>query len=169
MSESERPSEPAGRTRWLDAEEAQAWRAFTSVLTRLEPVLDAQLRRDHDLRHFDYGVLALLSEQEDHTLRLSTLADRADGSLSRLSQVVTRLERLGLVTRSPDPDDGRATLATLTAAGLARVVEAAPSHVQEVRRLVVDRLTRAQLRQLATISERLAEALDEEPGCPGRQ
>lgn len=164
MTTSEQPSVP-----WLDAEEERAWRAFTSVVTRLEPVLDAQLRRDHDLRHFDYGVLALLSDQDDRTLRMSTLADRADGSLSRLSQVVTRLERLGLVVRSPDPDDGRATLATLTEAGLARLVDAAPSHVREVRRLVVDRLTRAQLRQLAAISERLADALDEEPGCPGRQ
>lgn len=154
-------------TPWLDDDEQQAWRAFSSVVARLEPALDSQLRRDHDLRHFDYAVLALLSEQEDRTLRMSALADGADGSLSRLSQVVTRLERLGLVARVPDPDDGRATRASLTDAGLARVVDAAPSHVREVRRLVIDRLTRTQLRQLAAISERLSEALDDDPGCAG--
>ena len=54
---------------------------------------------------------------------MSVLAALADGSLPRLSQVVARLERRGLVRRHPDPDDGRYTLATLTDAGRAVVTE----------------------------------------------
>ena len=83
------PQEP----RWLDAEESQAWRALASTLVRLPAALDAQLRRDAGLSHFEYQVLALLSEAPGRTLRMSALATLAGSSLPRLSQVVSRLER----------------------------------------------------------------------------
>jgi DNA-binding MarR family transcriptional regulator len=146
-------------TPWLDAEEMQAWVALVSILARLDAALDAQMRRDAGLRHFDYAVLAALSEAPDRTLRMSELAFLAQGSLSRLSQVVTRLENKGWVQRSPDPSDGRYTLAMLTDPGWAKVVAAAPGHVREVRRLVFQPLTRAQVRQLAGIGARIAAAL----------
>jgi hypothetical protein len=50
-------------------------------------------------------------------------------------RTVARLEGRRWVTRKPDPSDGRYTLATLTAAGRAVLVEAAPGHVETVRRL----------------------------------
>src|SRR5215471_2183441 len=102
-----------GETRWLDAEESQAWRALAHALVRLPAALDAQLRRDAGISHFEYQVLALLSEAPDRTLRMSALATMAEGSLPRLSQVVARLEQRSWVRRSPDPADGRYTLATL--------------------------------------------------------
>jgi len=144
---------------WLDAEEMRAWRALASVMGRLDAALDAQLRADAGLSHFDYAVLSTLSDAPDRTLRMSELAFMAEGSLSRLSQVVSRLENNGWVHRSPDPADGRYTLATLTESGWAKVVAAAPRHVGEVRRLVFDPLTRAQVRQLAAIAARIAAAL----------
>jgi DNA-binding MarR family transcriptional regulator len=73
---------------------------------------------------------------------------------------VARLEERGWVRRAPDPADGRYTLATLTDQGLAKVTEAAPSHVQEVRRLVFDPLTKTQTRQLREISRRIMRAID---------
>jgi DNA-binding MarR family transcriptional regulator len=155
-------------TPWLDAEERQAWMALASVVARLDAALDAQLRRDADLSHFDYGVLAALSQAPERTLRMSQLAFSADGSLSRLSQVVSRLESKGWVRRSPDPSDGRSTLATLTDAGWAKVVAAAPGHVREVRRLVFEPLTRAQVRQLAAIGARIGAALAVDAPCPTR-
>ena len=100
--------------RWLDAEEAQAWRALAITMARLPAALDAQLRRDAGISHFEYQVLALLSEAPGRTLRMSALAAQAEGSLPRLSQVVARLEQRGWVRRTPDPADGRYTLATLT-------------------------------------------------------
>ena len=118
-------------TRGLDAEESQAWRALAKTLVRLPAALDAQLRRNAGISHFEYDVLALLSEAPGRTLRMSTLAALAGGSLPRLSQVVARLEQRGWVRRNPDPDDGRYTLATLTGQGQAKVTEAAPGHVQE--------------------------------------
>jgi DNA-binding MarR family transcriptional regulator len=150
------PQEP----RWLDAEERQAWRALAKTLVRLPAALDAQLRRDAGITHFEYQVLALLSEAPGRTLRMSELATLADGSLPRLSQVVARLEQRGWVRRIPDPADGRYTLATLTGQGWAKVTQAAPGHVQEVRRLVFDPLTKTQSRQLREIGRRIIRAID---------
>ena len=146
--------------RWLDAEERQTWLGLASALNRLPAALDAQLRRDAGISHFEYQVLALLSEAPGRTLRMSALATLAEGSLPRLSQVVARLEQRGWVRRTPDPADGRYTLATLTDQGLAKVTEAAPGHVQEVRRLVFDPLTKTQSRQLREISRRIMHAID---------
>jgi DNA-binding MarR family transcriptional regulator len=105
-------------------------------------------------------VLALLSEAPGRTLRMSELAMMAEGSLPRLSQVTARLEQRGWVHRTPDPADGRYTLATLTGQGRAKVTQAAPGHVQEVRRLVFDPLTKAQSRQLREIGRRIIRAID---------
>jgi DNA-binding MarR family transcriptional regulator len=146
--------------RWLDIEESLAWRALARTLVRLPAALDAQLRHDAGISHFEYGVLALLSEAPGHTLRMSVLATQAGGSLPRLSQVIARLEQRGWVRRTPDPSDGRYTLATLTGHGQAKVTEAAPGHAQEVRRLVFDPLTKTQTRQLREIGRRITRAID---------
>jgi DNA-binding MarR family transcriptional regulator len=153
--------------RWLDDEERLTWFALGSMLVRLSAALDAQLQRDAGISHFEYQVLAGLSMAPGRTLRMSVLAGFAEGSLPRLSQVVTRLERRGLVTRRPDPADGRFTLAILTDDGWNKVVATAPGHVEEVRRLVFDPLTKAQQRQLRVIGDRLNRAVDPDGPCPG--
>jgi DNA-binding MarR family transcriptional regulator len=152
--------------RWLDAEETRAWRALAKTLIRLPAALDAQLRRDAGISHFEYQVLALLSEAPGRTLRMSELATLAAGSLPRLSQVVARLEQRGWVRRTPDPADGRYTLAILTGQGQATVTEAAPGHLHEVRRLVFDPLTKTQSRQLREIGQRIIHAIDPDDHRP---
>ena len=146
--------------RWLDDDELLAWLAFVSVLFSLPGVLDAQLRCDAGLTLYEYLVLASLSDGQDWTLRMSELAEVTSGSLPRLSQVVTKLESRGWVQRRPDPKDGRATLAVLTKAGFEKLEQSAPSHVATVRRLVLDPLTHAQVRQLYDIHRRIKGALD---------
>lgn len=146
--------------RWLTADEQHAWRGLVGVLSRLAPALDAQLRRDAGITHFDYTVLSSVSETPNLSIRMSDLAVLAEGSLPRLSQVVTRLEKRGWVRRRPDPDDGRYTLVDLTAEGWDKVVATAPGHVREVRRLVIDPLTRGQVGQLDKISHRILGAVD---------
>ena len=140
---------------WLNDEERQSWLTLASLVVQLGPALDAQLRRDAGITHFEYNVMSVLSEAVDRTRRMSEIAVLADGSLSRLSQVVTRLEKKGWLRRSPDPTDGRYTLATLTDEGWDKVVETAPGHVNEVRRLVLDPLTKTQVQQLTTIGQRI--------------
>lgn len=156
---------PAADVPWLDEEERRAFLALMSVVLRLEPALDAQLRREAGVSHFEYSVLASLSEADGGRRRMSQLAHLSSGSLPRLSQVVTRLEKRGWVRRRPDPEDGRYTLAILTDQGRAAVEAAAPGHVAQVRRAVVDPLTRAQLRQLTAIGRRIMAQIDPEDRC----
>lgn len=150
----------AAEPRWLTAEERQAWLRLMAVVMRLPSALDAQLHADADLSYFEYSVMAMLSEGPQHTRRMSVVAALTEGSLPRLSQVVSRLEKRGYITRSPDPEDGRYTLATLTEAGWQKVVATAPGHVEEVRRLVFDPLSQAQVRQLSAIAGRISTAID---------
>ena len=110
-------------TRWLDPQERAAWVRLVAVAELLPGVLDAQLRRDSDLSHFDYFVLAMLSESPERTLRMTSLAQRTNATLTRLSHAVRRLEERGLVERFPCPEDGRATNARLTAEGWDAVVD----------------------------------------------
>lgn len=125
---------------WLDEQQQHAWRKLAAVLTRLPAALESQLQRDSDMSHFEYWVLALLSEAPERSLRMSALAEQVNGSLSRLSHVVTRLEKRGWVVRRPCPDDARATLAVLTEEGYEAIVDAAPGHVRTVREAVFERL-----------------------------
>jgi len=145
---------------WLDDDEQAAWLSLMGTLIRLPAALDAQLRRDAGLSHFEYQILAGLSMAERRTLRMSDLASFAESSLSRLSHACRRLEAQGWLTRQADPDDGRATVAALTDDGYAKVVEAAPGHVRTVRRLVFDPLTRAQVKQLGEVTARIDAAIE---------
>ncbi|MBB4932632.1 DNA-binding MarR family transcriptional regulator [Lipingzhangella halophila] len=141
-----------GEPRWLSAEEQRAWRPFAALLLQLPAALDADLQDDAGLTHFEYLVLASLSEAPEETVRMSELAVIVNGSQSRLSHVVGRLERRDWVRREPCPDDGRATNAVLTKEGRAKVEASAPGHVEAVRRRVFDALTPEQVAQLRDIA-----------------
>jgi len=144
----------------LDDEEIVAWVRLAAVLELLPGVLDSQLRRDANLTHFEYFVLAMLSESPDRTLRMTALAARTNATLPRLSHVIRRLEERGLVERFPCPEDGRATNARLTADGWDKVVATAPGHVETVRSNVIDALTREEVTQLTAITGALLQRLD---------
>jgi DNA-binding MarR family transcriptional regulator len=146
---------PTAEPQWLTGQERDAWIPLVGMLIKLPAALDAQLQRDAGLSHFEYMVLSRLSEAPGHTLRMSDLAILANGSLSRLSHVVTRLERRGWIRRESCPADGRYTNAVLTHDGWAKVVAAAPGHVAAVRQLVVDALSPEQIGQLRDIAQQI--------------
>lgn len=149
-------------TRWLDDDELSAWVGLIAMTELLPGVLDAQLRRDAGLTHFEYFVLAMLSEAPECTLRMTGLAQRTNATLPRLSHVVRRLEERGLVERSTDPSDRRATNARLTDAGREAIRAAAPGHVSHVRERVLDALTPIQVTQLQEIATAILGRLDPE-------
>lgn len=159
------PMDTSVEPRWLSSDERQTWLTVVGVMMRLPAALDAQLQRDAGLSHFEYMVLAGLSEAPDRTRRMSDLAGFAESGLPRLSQVVGRLEKRGWVRRTPDPTDGRITLATLTEDGWEKIVQTAPGHVEAVRTLVFDPLTKAQSRQLTEIGKRIMRAIDPDDRC----
>lgn len=146
-----------GEPRWLDAEEREAWLRLVSLTILLPSALETQLKRDAGVTLFDYHVLAMLSDAEENTRLMSDLAQFTNSSLSRLSHVVTRLEKLGWVRREACPTDGRATNVVLTGAGAEHLRVHAPGHVAEVRRLVFDAL---RPEEVGAFSDQLGRILD---------
>ena len=145
---------------WLNEAERGAWLRLIAVVELLPGVLDSQLRSDAGLTHFEYFVVAMLSEAPERTLRMTTLAQRTNASLPRLSHVIRRLEDRDLVERTPCPDDRRATDARLTERGWATVQAAAPGHVETVRRVVLDPLSTRQIDELSEIAGAVLTRLD---------
>jgi len=147
-------------TRWLSEDELRAWMKLAGVMLKLAPSLDSQLQRDSDLTHFDYLCLAMLSESDDRTLTMSSLANATNASLSRLSHVVTKLERRGWVCRAPSPSSRRVTLVRLTDDGWDVLVKAAPGHVETVRSLVFDGLTPDDVAALERVAGHIVERIE---------
>jgi DNA-binding MarR family transcriptional regulator len=140
------------RTQWLDDEEQAAWRGLLAATALIDRRLDEQLQRDCGMPHAYYVVLVALSEQPDHACRMSVLADLTMSSQSRVSHAVARLEERGWVRRDRSASDRRGKLAILTDDGRRALEAAAPGHVQQVRRVLFDRLSREQVRQLRDIT-----------------
>lgn len=146
--------------RWLSAAELEHWERFVAVLELLPAAIDAQLKRDADLTHFEYYVLHMLAESSDGALQLKHLAARTNSSLARLSRVVSGLEARRAVTRRRHECDARASDALITEEGRKLLVSTAPKHVAFVRKTIVDALTPEQFAALGTMSEQLLEHLD---------
>ena len=163
MARSPRQASAATATapKWLTPAQLEAWQTLTLLLARLPTALEAQLQRDSQLSYIEYYALAGLSEQPDRTMRMSELAVLTNAELSRLSHLITRLQKRGYVRREPDPDDGRYTNAVLTDAGYDLVVAAAPGHVAAVRELVIDALDDSELRALRESAERIIARIDD--------
>ena len=128
------------------------------TFTLLPAALDSHLQRDAGMSHFEFGVMAALSRQPDRSLQLKDLAVVANGSLSRLSHVISRLERRGWVRRKSGTK-GRAMHAELTKDGYRKLMAAGPIHFQEVRRLVFDVLTPEEVKELRRVTSRINAAL----------
>jgi DNA-binding MarR family transcriptional regulator len=148
---------------WLTSDEVHAWLSLVRLTTRLPWSIDQQLQRDSNLAMVEYQVLAMLSERHQRTMRMSSLAELTNTSLSHLSRVVTRLENRGLVRREPDLTDGRFTNAILTESGFRTLADAAPGHVAHVRSLVIDVLSPEQLRRLGRDAERITARIESHP------
>lgn len=144
---------------WLSDDEQQDWVALVRLVMTLPAALDAQLKRDAGVNSFEYHLLARLSMTPGRALVLSELAEQAQGSLSRLSHAITRLERAGWVERRACNDRGRRVEARLTDAGMAKLEAIAPGHVREARRLVVDVLTREQLAALGEAARAITDVV----------
>ena len=149
-------------TPWLNSEQLENWRSLVALVMLLPGAMDAQLKRDSGLNTFEYHVLASLAEAPHHAVAMTDLAPISRGSVSRLSHAVARMEQAGWVERRSCRDAGRRTAAHLTPAGLSQLEEAAPGHVREARRLVVDALTPDQLDALGDAARAVIAILDPE-------
>ncbi len=142
--------------KWLDDEEMAFWRDFVTVNLRVLDDISADLRAESDLTMDDYEVLVHLSEAPERRIRMSELSELVVQSRSRLTQRIDRMVQRGWVRRERCPEDGRGQYAVLTDAGLEVLADAAPGHVASVRRHLLDRLDRDQLRAAAAVLAVLA-------------
>ncbi|MGF1663897.1 MAG: MarR family winged helix-turn-helix transcriptional regulator [Kineosporiaceae bacterium] len=153
-----------GATRWLDAEEQAAWRAYLEGSARLQDHVGRMLDA-HGLSLAEYEILVRLSEAAESCaeglgqVRMSELASAVVHSRSRLTHTVTRMEAGGLVQRVADPADGRGVLCRMTPAGRDLLVATAPHHVTSVREGFLDALTREEFLALGAAMAKVAARL----------
>jgi DNA-binding MarR family transcriptional regulator len=138
-------AEPA----WLTEQEMRAWQGLLAAAALLDRRLDQQLRDDAGLSHPQYEILVRLAGAPGGQLRMTELAGALLTTKSGVTYQISRLERAGLVRRGTFPGDERGVVATITQAGRRRLVEAAPGHVAQVRKLFLDVLSPQQLAALA--------------------
>ena len=129
---------------------SETWGALLKVHAALVPRLDRELQDAHGLPLTWYDVLLELNSAPGRRLTMGQLGSVAAVSRTRVSRVVDELTRAGLVTREPNPDDGRSAFAVLTAAGRATLRKAAPTYVAAVHREFADHLTAHESKVLAT-------------------
>ena len=141
----------------LNEREMSAWRTFYEMQEVLRSRLEQQLQADSGLSNADYTVLVALSEATGGRLRVFELGRRLGWEKSLWHHQLTRMCRRGLIQRHSG--DGRAIHAAITAACRAALKAAVPHHTQQVRRLVLDRLTPHQIDQLADISRTILDGL----------
>lgn len=137
VSDSPKPTGSTGEPRWLSDEQQKVWRLYLLGTARISEQTDIDLRR-HGLDLAEYEILVELSEAEERRVRMSDLAKAVHHSRSRLTHTVGRMERRGLVTRANCRDDRRGVWAELTPEGFDLLQDAAPDHVEAVRRVFVD-------------------------------
>jgi DNA-binding MarR family transcriptional regulator len=142
--------------RWLNEQEQQAWRAFIAAQRVVNTRIEQQLQRDAGIPHTYYEILVRLSDASDGRLRMSELAVATQGSRSRLSHAVNRLEQAGWVRREGIESDRRGQVAIITDLGRQKLVESAPGHVEEVRKSIFDALSEEQVEHLHDICATLA-------------
>ncbi|GAA2884643.1 MarR family transcriptional regulator [Actinoplanes cyaneus] len=145
-------------TRWLSSPEMATWMNLTQLLMLLPSALDRQLRDDAGIPHAYYQILAMLSNEPGHSMRMTDLARLVGTTTSRLSHAVTSLEQRGWVRRKACAFDKRGQIASLTDEGMAVLEASAPGHVAEVRRLIFDRLTPDEVDQLREITAKILPA-----------
>ena len=152
--------------RWLTAEEQRVWRRWLTLNAQLSATLQRELQDDAGLSTQDYEVLVHLTDNPEGRMRVTDLARLMQWERSRVSHHVTRMERRRLVQRVECAEDGRGAFVVITPQGRAAIEQAAPSHVNTVRRLVFDALSPEEVDSFGAIIEKALAQLDNQPGRP---
>lgn len=146
-------------TRWLDADEQEAWRHYLRASRALEMALDRELV-NHGMSLAEYEILSMLSEAKGRRIRMSALAELVVQSRSRITHTATRLQRRGWVEREACLSDSRGVELVLTDGGREALLRAAPIHVEGVRRHLVDAMSRSQFQVVGDAMRRVHETID---------
>lgn len=144
--------------RWLSDDEQAFWRLYLATVSKVYRVVDEDLQKNHGLSNSDFGVLVSLSEAEGKTLRLHELGELLDWDRSRTSHQITRMEKRGLVEKAKCASDQRGVNVVLTDAGMSKLLDAVPGHVETVRNALFDVIDAADQAALTKALRKIYEA-----------
>jgi DNA-binding MarR family transcriptional regulator len=153
-----RPRVPEG----LDPQELGTYFVLMESVSLLQHQVEQQLRAEGGISYVQFQLLARLADAAS-PLTMTELADGVVYSRSGLTYQASLLEKAGLVTRRPSPEDDRATLVTITEAGRALIGRVLPGHVEGVRRFLFDPLTSDDVTHLGDIMTRVRDHIRAEP------
>ena len=145
-------------TKWLSSQEMDAWLAFIETTSDLMKAIEKDLS-PFGLDRGDYQLLAMLSESDDHQMRMCDLADRLRLTRSGLTRRMEGVLKKKLVTRAQSTEDGRVAFAQLTTKGFELLKDAAPEHLESVRRLMIDVLSPSEIKAFASGFSKISENL----------
>lgn len=146
----------------LDPHQLGAYFALMEAVSLLHHHVEQHLRTEGDLSYVQFQLLARLAEARGH-LTMTQLADGVVYSRSGLTYQAGLLEKAGLITRGPSPEDERATLVNITENGLAHFGRVLPGHIHVVRRLLFDPLNDDDLNHLGDIMTRVRDHMRAQP------
>lgn len=147
-------------TEWLTDEQQRIWRNWLRLNRELTATLAREMAGASDLSMADFAVLVNLTDVPDGRVRISELADELGWERSRVSHQLKRMQARKLVERFECIEDGRGSFVGITATGREAIAQAAPPHVEAVRRLFIDHLDEAELADLGRLTDKLLRALD---------
>jgi MarR family 2-MHQ and catechol resistance regulon transcriptional repressor len=108
----------------------------------------------------EFEVLMRLARSPSHELRMTDLAAQTSLSTSGVTRVVDRMERDGLLRRRACPTDRRSSYAGVTSAGMAKLTETLPGHLELIEEWFTGQLSPAELDQLLGLLRRVRDAVN---------
>ncbi len=143
----------AQRARSLDSSQLSAYFALIEVVGLLRHAVERQLREAGNLSYVQFQLLARLGDSATGSHRMTDLADGVVYSRSGLTYQAGLLEKAGLITRAPSPDDERGIMVTITETGRARLAQVFPGHIEVVSQMLFAPLSAADVKKLAGLLE----------------
>ena len=145
-------------------EEMRAWLALLETSNLVQHATDRRVRLAVGLSFAQLEILARIAEAGEAGARMTDIADKLVVSRSGLTYQVGQLEKRGLVSRTPSPDDERSVIARITAEGSRCVLESVPHYVDVVKTLFLDHVSPGDLTVLADILDGVRDNLRAMPG-----
>ena len=144
---------------WLTDEEQRVWRGFLALSRSMATAIDRQLARDSALSGSEYEVLVPLSESSTGVVRSRDLLRDLGWERSRLSHLLSRMAKRGLLERLPCDSDARGLDVRITPEGRRAIEAAAPAHLEMVRAALIDQLTPGEMDALRSVSGKVVPRL----------
>ena len=131
----------------MDSAPFEALLRLAATNARIVREVETRIGGHHGLGFSELRLLRALAAAPDHQLRPTDLAAELEITASGVTRAILPLEKRGIVKRSSDPQDARASRISLTAAGQTLANQASTTAAETAAKLM-RRLSVGQVRQL---------------------